>query len=553
MVFLCAREDSNPEPPGPKPGTLSIELRAREYVYKIRILCGKVKSVCEMAACVFKLIYMREAMRMPEKIKIPEKIEAPQEVLSIMNALKERGFSAYIVGGCLRDILLQRDPKDWDIATDAKPEQIQELFTDSVYENEFGTVGVKTESENKALKIIEVTTFRTEGEYSDKRHPDAVEFTDSIEQDLARRDFTINAMAWDGAHFVDPFGGQKDLGEGIIRTVGDPDRRFSEDALRLMRAVRFSSDLSFVIENGTSEAMRKNAGLLEFVAKERIGDEFRRLVMTPSPDAGIETMRELKMLKHVLPELEEGWDVEQNKHHIFTVWEHNIRALRYTVEQKYPLEVRMAALLHDVGKPRAKRGSGPDATFWGHEVVGGRLAAEALERLHFSKKEIEKIALLVRSHMFQYDPDIVTDASVRRLIAKVGAENMKELIQVREADRVGSGVKKAVPYRLRHFMFKIEKLLTESVSRKDMKIDGVVLMNTLGVAPGLRVGAILEALFEEILDEPGKNDTEYLVRRAHELNELSDTELAALRQQAKEKYEAVLREEEEAIKSKYQV
>ena len=259
------------------------------------------------------------------------------------------------------------------------------------------------------------------------------------------------------------------------------------------------------------------------------------------------------MLKFVLPELEEGWDVDQNKHHIYTVWEHNVRALQYATEQGYSFDVRLAALLHDVGKPRSKRGTGPDSTFYGHEVIGAKLAARALERLHFSKKEIEKISLLVRAHMFNYDPNVVTDASVRRLIAKVGEENIKDLVQVREADRIGSGVKKAVPYKLRHFMFRIEKVLAKPVSRKTMKLDGNELMTVLKLEAGPRVGAILEALFEEILDDPGRNKKDYLVARAKELNEMSDKELGALRKKAQDKYASVLEYEEGLMKDKYGV
>lgn len=470
-----------------------------------------------------------------------------------MKTLTKAGYKAYVVGGCLRDILLDRMPKDWDVATDATPEQIQRLFTDSFYENTFGTVGIKTDSSDPNLAVVEVTTFRIEEEYSDKRHPDKVSFAKNIEDDLARRDFTINAMAWDGKELVDPYNGKKDLQEKIICTVGDANKRFQEDALRLMRAVRFSSDLNFKVEDKTLKAIKENAGLLEFIAKERIGDEFRKLIMTKYVAGGIELMRETGMLKYILPELEEGWEVTQNKHHIYTVWEHNIRALQYTIDQDYSFEVRLASLLHDVGKPRAKRGEGIDSTFYGHEVVGARMTIEVLERLHFSKKEIEKIALLVRAHMFNYDPDVVTDASVRRLVAKVGEENIRDLVQVREADRIGSGVKKAVPYKLRHFMFRVEKVLTEPVSRKSMKIEGNELMEILGLKPSPKVGAILDLLFDEILDDPLRNDKEYLVKRARELNKMSDENLTELRTKAQEKYEEVLEYEEEKIKGKYGV
>ena len=506
------------------------------------------------------------------------KILLPKEVEVTMKTLTEAGFKAYIVGGCLRDILLDRTPKDWDVATDATPEQIQAIFPDSFYENTFGTVGIKIPTPvgvgtleadvsigsptkrrslsvgaDSAKNIIEVTTFRIEEEYSDKRHPDKVSFAKKIEDDLARRDFTINAMAWDGKELVDPYDGKKDLHEKVIRTVGDANKRFKEDALRLMRAIRFSSDLNFKVEEKTQKAIKENAKLLEFIAKERIGDEFRKLVMTKYAVQGIELMHKTGMLKYVLPELEEGWEVTQNKHHIYTVWEHNIKALQYTLDQDYSFEVRLASLLHDVGKPRAKRGEGIDSTFYGHEVVGARMTIEALERLHFSKKETEKIALLVRAHMFNYDPDVVGDASVRRLVAKVGEENVRELVQVREADRIGSGVKKAVPYKLRHFMFRVEKVLTEPVSRKNMKIEGNELMEILDLKPGPKVGAILDLLFDEIIDDPSRNEKEYLIKRAREIKEMSEEKLSQMRKKAQEKYEEVLEYEEGKIKDKYGV
>jgi len=493
------------------------------------------------------------------------KILLPKEVEVTIKTLTEAGFKAYIVGGCLRDILLDRTPKDWDVATDATPEQIQKIFKDSFYENVFGTVGIKilmpagvgtptvSVGADSAKNIIEVTTFRIEEEYSDRRHPDKVNFAKKIEEDLARRDFTINAMAWDGKELVDPYEGKKDLHGKVIRTVGDANKRFKEDALRLMRAIRFSSDLNFTVEEKTQKAIKENAKLLEFIAKERIGDEFRKLVMTKYAVQGIELMHKTGMLKYVLPELEEGWEVTQNKHHIYTVWEHNIKALQYTLDQDYSFEVRLASLLHDVGKPRAKRGEGIDSTFYGHEVVGARMTIEALERLHFSKKETEKIALLVRAHMFNYDPDVVGDASVRRLVAKVGEENIRELVQVREADRIGSGVKKAVPYKLRHFMFRVEKVLTEPVSRKSMKIEGRELMEILDLKPGPKVGAILDLLFDEIMDDPSRNEKEYLIKRAREIKEMSEEKLSQMRKKAQEKYEEVLEYEEGKIKDKYGV
>jgi len=481
------------------------------------------------------------------------KMEFPPEAHAILGNLSGQGYEAFVVGGCLRDAMLGRPPKDWDIATNAKPEEIQKLFPDSFYENQFGTVGVKTGSSDPAAAVIEVTTFRRDIGYSDKRHPDRIEFADTIEEDLSRRDFTLNAMAHDGVRLVDPFEGARDLEQKLIRAVGDPEQRFSEDALRLMRGVRFATALGFAIEPKTSAAIEKHAGELRLIAKERISEEFKKTIMTDEPERGVELMRELKLLAEFLPELEEGWGVTQNKHHIYTVWEHNVKALQYAAEQKYPLHVRLAALLHDVGKPRVKEGEGPEPHFYGHEAVGADMTLKILDRLRFSKGEIERISLLVRAHMFNYDPDVVTDSMVRRLVAKVGAENIEDLVHVREADRIGSGVPKAVPYKLRHFMFRVEKVMREPVSRKQMAVNGDEVMESLGIKASPRVGAIIDALFEEVLDDPSHNTKEYLVERMKELNELSDDTLAQMRKAAQDKYQAVLQEEEEQIKQKYRV
>lgn len=481
------------------------------------------------------------------------RLEMPDEIHQVLGMLGDKGYHAYVVGGCLRDVLLGRTPKDWDIATNAPPQEIQETFPDSFYENKFGTVGVKTGSKDLSIAVVDVTTFRRDIGYSDKRHPDRIEFADTIEEDLARRDFTINAMAYDGVALVDPFSGREDLEARTLRAVGGPSARFGEDALRMMRAARFIAELDFSVERETDRAIREHAALLERIAKDRIREELHKLIMGQEARKGIEFLREFALLRYVLPELEEGWGVGQNKHHIYTVWEHNVRALQYAADQHYSFEVRLAALLHDAGKPRAKKGEGPDCTFYGHEFIGGRMAAEMLARLHFSKREIEKIALLVRSHMFQYDPNTVTDASVRRLVTKVGPENIRELVQLREADRIGSGVAKAVPYQLRHFLFRVEKVLHEPISRKAMVVNGEDVIAELGIRPGKRVGAILDLLFEDILDNPANNNKEYLSARMRERADLSDEKLSEMRAAARKKYAHVLAEEEGALKEKYRV
>ncbi|MBI1957127.1 MAG: CCA tRNA nucleotidyltransferase [Candidatus Niyogibacteria bacterium] len=483
------------------------------------------------------------------------KLSIPKEIRAVSDALQGAGFEAYLVGGCVRNLLLAREPNDWDITTNATPDEIQKLFPDSFYENDFGTVGVKTGSEDRALAIVEVTPYRIEEKYTDKRHPDAVKFAKKLEDDLKRRDFTVNAFAYDAktAELVDLFGGQKDLDAKIIRAVGDAGERFNEDALRILRAVRLAANLEFSIESTTRDAIGRHKGLLEFVSKERSRDELTNMIEGGHPVIGFESMRELGILKFVIPELEEGWMVGQNKHHIYTVWEHNMRAMQYAVENKWSFEVRMSALLHDVGKPRSKRGEGPDSTFYGHEIIGAKMTAQILSRLRFPKKFVDKVAKLVRYHLFYYNVDEVTESSVRRLIARVGAEDMGDLIQVRMCDRIGSGVPKAEPYKLRHFQFMVEKLQRDPISAKMVKLKGEDVMRVCAIEPGPRVGAILEILLEDVLDEPAKNTPEALEARAKELCGMSDAELKKLAGAAKEKKVGLEEEAVGEIKKKHWV
>lgn len=499
----------------------------------------------------------------------------PIEVVEISRTLAGAGFEAYLVGGCVRDMLLRFtrgeliEPKDWDIATNAKPEQIQILFDETVYENDFGTVGVKTNSDDPRLKVVEVTTYRIEGNYSDKRHPDEVKFAKNIEEDLSRRDFTVNAIAmgakvrdsgigsWDEkdliSELIDPFHGQADLTAGIIRTVGEPEERFSEDALRLMRAVRFAAELGFDIEPDTKRAIKKLAGELEMVAKERIRDEFTKMIMARDAARGIILLEELGLLRYILPELSEGIGIGQNKHHIYGVFEHNVRALDYTAKEGYALNVRLASLLHDVGKPRAKAGDGSDSTFYQHEYIGAKLAVRALDRLRFSRELVENVGHLVRRHMFYYNVGEISPAGVRRFIVRVGPENIDDLLKVREADRIGSGVKKAVPYKLRHLLFMIEKVKRDPLSPKMLAVRGEDVMDALGIPPSPRVGWILNALLEEVLEDPGKNEHGHLMDQIKELGRLTDAGLTDLAKKAKNRKDELEGEAEEEMKQKHHV
>lgn len=511
------------------------------------------------------------------KISNGVKFNISSEIINIAEKLQKVNFQTYLVGGCVRDLIMGREPKDWDIATNAKPEEIQKIFTDSVYENNFGTVAVKTGSENEKFKIVEITTFRIEGKYTDKRHPDEIKFANTVEEDLARRDFTINAIALSLTNYqqpttndsrrslvvssesklIDPFNGQKDIKDKIIRAVGNPEERFNEDALRLMRAVRFATQLDlsagWLIEEKTTEAIKKESGLLGMIAKERIRDEFVKILMTSNPSSGIELLRQFGLLKHIMPELEEGFGVGQNKHHIYTVWEHNLRALDYAAKKNYSLEIRLASLLHDVGKPATKAGDGPDCTFYNHEVVGAKIAAKIFDRLRFSKSFTEKTVHLIRCHLFYYNVGEVTEAGVRRFLRRVGPENVDDLIKIREADRIGSGVPKAVPYKLRHLLFMIEKVKQDPISPKMLKVNGEDVMKILGIAPGPKIGRILSVLLDEVIENPEKNTNKNLEFRIKDLRKMSDIELEKLAKSAKEKKEEFEEGIEAEIKKKYYV
>ncbi|MFH1181279.1 MAG: HD domain-containing protein [bacterium] len=484
-------------------------------------------------------------------------MEIPKEIKTIINKLQKAGFEAYIVGGCVRDILRGREPEDWDITTDAQPEQIQKIFPKNFYENNFLTVTVKTQNKDPKLKEIEITTFRLEAKYSDKRHPDEIRFAKTLQEDLARRDFTVNAIALDlrksDFKIYDPYDGQKDLDAKIIRAVGNPADRFSEDALRMTRAIRLAAVLDFKIEPETREAIKKNASFLQVISKERVRDEFVKIIMSGRAAQGIEDLRELGLLKQIVPELEEGYKVGQNKHHIYDCWEHCLLSLKYAVSQKFAKEVRIASLFHDIGKPRVKQGEGQDSTFYNHEIVGASMTAKILERLRFPRKEAEKIFKLVRYHLFYYNPGEVGESSARRLLMKVGQENVEKLLQVRMADRIGSGVPKAEPYKLRHLKYLFEKVSQDPISAKMIKVNGNDVMKILKISAGPKVGQILDVLLGYVLEEPKKNNKKFLTEEAKRLGGLSDKELNSLAQKAEKEKEDIEMKKDKMTKEKYWV
>ena len=502
--------------------------------------------------------------------------QIPKPVLDVLGTLEGAGFEAFVVGGSLRDILLGREPKDWDITTNAKPEKIQELFPDSVYENSFGTVGVKvprflkTTPDTSETDIIEVTTYRTESHYTDQRHPDTVNFVETIEEDLARRDFTVNAIAarvqtkstvsenQNSLEIIDPFNGESDLRKKCIRAVGNPKERFAEDSLRILRAIRLISELSsgtwktarldWTIEPNTWTALKELSPRVGVLSMERIRDEFSRVVLSPHPRQGLELLHESGALSYFLPELERGIGIAQNLHHIYTVWEHNLRALETCPSDK--LSVRLAALFHDIAKPETKRGEGYHATFYNHDHVGARVTKRALERLRYPKKIIEHAALLVDNHLFYYNVGEVTEASVRRLLRRVGPENMNDLMAVRIGDRLGSGVPKGKPYKLRHLEYMIDKVSRDAISVKMLKVDGKELMQELHLSPGPKIGALLDCLLAEVIEDAHKNSRSILLDQARKL---MDNDLETLRSLAKERINEKRLEDDQNIKNTHKV
>lgn len=480
----------------------------------------------------------------------------PKEVSQVTQKLEQAGFEAYLVGGCVRDLVMGREPKDWDVTTNAKPEQIVVLFEKTVYENSFGTVAVIQENvSQETLRQIEITPYRIESEYTDFRHPDQVKFSEKLEDDLKRRDFTVNALALrtedSKGQLVDMFGGIKDIENKVLRTVGEPDERFGEDALRMLRAIRFALQLNFSVSENSVQSILKNADLIKKISAERIRDEFVKIIMSENPAMGVVVLQKFHLLKNIVPELEEGMGCEQLGVHIYDVWEHLLHALQHAADKNWPLEIRLSALFHDIGKPRTRRFDATKAggkgkyTFYGHEVVGARMTKKIMERMKFPKKEIELVEKLVRTHMFFSDTELITLSAVRRIITKVGKENIWFLMNVRECDRVGMK-KKEAPYRLRRYFAMIEEALRDPISVGQLKIDGKYMMDELKIAPGPKMGYILNAMLEEVLDDPSKNSIGHLSELALSLYALPEGALKALGERGKEKKEEL--EEEEVVK-----
>jgi len=474
--------------------------------------------------------------------------DIPKEVLLVADTLEQAGFEAYLVGGCVRDILLSKTPKDWDITTNAHPDDIIKLFPETYCNNDYGTVGVvNKETSDERLKVVEVTPYRSESEYSDSRRPDKVEFGVSLEEDLKRRDFTINAIAYrpkDEA-IVDLFDGEGDLRKRRLMTVGNSDERFQEDGLRMMRAVRLAAELNFAIESETMAAIVRNNYILKRISAERIRDEFLRIIDSETPMQGIAFLERLQLIDDILPEIKDAIGCEQGGIHAYDVYEHLLRSLQAAADKGYSTHMRLAALLHDIGKPSTRRTGGKNKhyTFFGHEVVGAKMADKILKRLKVPNEMAEKVVNLVRLHMFFSDPEQITLSAVRRTITKIGQENIEDLLNLRVCDRIGTRRPKEQPFRFRKYKAMVDQALRDPISVKMLKTDGTRIMAQTGEKPGKRLGYLLNALMEEVLEDPGKNTEQYLDNRVLELLKLSESELMALAEAGKERQQ----EEETAV------
>ena len=437
----------------------------------------------------------------------------PEEVEQLLNVLWRAGHAAYVVGGSLRDSLLGRQAADWDLATDARPPQLQALFPGAVYENQFGTVAVR-----RGQATYEITTFRTDHDYADFRRPHHVEFGDSIELDLARRDFTVNAMAWGAPAasrpaLFDPFDGRADIDSRLLRAVGNPDERFQEDALRMIRAVRLAATLEFEIEPATLTAIERHARLVQHLSGERVAAELDKLLAAPLPSVGLRLMADTGILGQVSRDLASQHGVAQNKIEGEDLWQHTLRAVDAAPVDR-PI-VRLAALLHDIGKPQ----TAADGHFYGHERVGAELADAFLTRLHYPRAVVERVVELVRQHMFLYESEW-TDTAIRRFIAKVGVPVLDDLFELRRADNVGSG-RPPDAAGLDELRGRVESQLAARVAldRSGLAIDGEDLIRELGLQEGPRIGVLLDALLERVMTDPALNDRPTLLLIARSLVE----------------------------------
>ena len=453
------------------------------------------------------------------------KFKIPPFVSKILNTFQKAGHEIYIVGGAVHDLLMKRVVTDWDFTTDATPEIVLGLFPDGFYDNKFGTVGI---SHPSLEKPYEITTFRKEIGYTDRRHPDKIIWGKTIEEDLVRRDFTINAMALRPAKrrsgqalnftLIDPHGGQKDIKKKLIRAVGNPIKRFQEDALRMFRAVRIATQLGFTIEEKTFQAIKNNIDLIDHISAERIRDELLKLLSYPYAADGYMVLRNSGLAQKILPEVEQGFGLAQKspgRHHLWDVGTHNVLSLKYCKSED-PI-VKLATLIHDVGKPLVvKKQKDGTITFYNHEVLGASIASNIGRRLRLSKKDQERLVTLVRWHQFTVD-ERQTDSAIRRFIKNVGKENLQDILDLRVGDRLGGGARET-SWRLEKFKKRLAEVQKQPFSVRDLKINGHDVIKTLNIHPGPLVGRILNQLFKEVVEDKKKNERKYLLKRIKQIS-----------------------------------
>ncbi len=449
-------------------------------------------------------------------------VSLPKSVLDLMQLFQKNGFEIYVVGGAVRDLLMGKVATDWDFTTNATPDQMLIFLPkDAYYTNKFGTVGVPQGDDTP----FEITTYRTEHGYSDSRRPDEVKWGESLSEDLQRRDFTINAMALsmnsdNTIQLIDLYDGQKDLENKIIRTVGDPNERFSEDALRMMRAIRIATELHFTIDKETFDAIVSNAERLNKISRERVRDELFKILASPEPVHGIELLRDSGLLALILPELEKAFGVEQKspgRHHIYDVGTHLTNSLKAISERNNDVITRFATLIHDIGKPQTyKKLETGTITFYNHEIVGAAIAKRIADRLRFSKEEKEKLWRLVRFHQFTVNEN-QTDSALRRFIKNVTPELLADMIDLRIADRLGSGSRET-SWRTEEFKKRLIEVQKQPFAVQDLKINGTDVMEILNIPPGPKVGEVLNQLFTEVVENGLANEKKVLIEKIREGN-----------------------------------
>jgi tRNA nucleotidyltransferase/poly(A) polymerase len=434
-------------------------------------------------------------------------IKLPGEVTKLMDEFKKNKYQIYVVGGAVRDAILKKNVDNWDFTTNAIPDEIRKLFPDSFYNNIYGTVSIPQDK-----IIFEITPFRKESDYSDSRHPEKIEWAKTVEEDLSRRDFTINAIAYDGKNIIDPYGGQKDLSNRLIKAVGDPDIRFNEDALRLLRAVRFTSQLGFLIEDTTRDSIQKNAGLITKISWERIRDEFLKILGGDHPSEGILFLKNTGLLSYILPEVDVCFAIPQKspkRHHVYDVGTHLVMALKHCPSSD-PI-TRFATLIHDIGKAKTfyKDEKTDLITFYNHEVVGKKQTEKIAERFKLSNKQKDKLITLVAEHQYTVS-ETQTDKAIRRFIRSVTKEYLQDMLDLRTGDRIGSGAK---PTSWRNELFKkrLEEVQKQPFQIKDLKIDGNDVMKLLKIKPGPKIGSILKKLFDKVSEGKIKNEKQALL------------------------------------------